>query len=150
LVIAMRAPPSSKSVHGESPGLSQLGSRIEASKQHIRIREVERDEIREILAFAHFAFLHHQLSEVQRLYFLRKYWAALQTVEQQLHRHRHTLQLAERELARQTLMDQSTVPLTHLADQIRALQSCSLNTSPLEQRILRQLETMRQQINRLK
>lgn len=141
---------SSTSVHEDTPVLQHLGSRIDDSKQQIRISEVEQEVIREIVTFAHFHVLHNHLSEGQRQHLLKKYWTVLQRVEQHLQRHKQYLQLSELELARQNVIDQYTSQLTHLSDQIHALQPHAPASTPPEQRILRQLETIRQQITRLK
>ena len=133
----------------DSPSLLQhLHSRIEGSKQQIRIGEIEHAVVTEIVAYANFHSLHDELTEKQRQHLLEKFWTKLQTVEQHLQIQRQYLHLSELELARQELIQSYTPQLTQLSEEIRCLKPMTTSNS-LEQRLLNQLETMQHHIRQI-
>jgi hypothetical protein len=73
------------------------------------------------VAYANFHSLHNELTEGQRQHLLKKYWAELQSVEQQLHKHTQSLHLFELKFAREELIQHYTPQLTQLATEIHLL-----------------------------
>jgi hypothetical protein len=117
----MRTPSAPSPTPERYPRLQHLRSRIAHHKQQIRISELERAVITEIVAYANFHSLHNDLTEGQRQHVLKKYWAELQAVEQHLQRCQRSLHLVELQLAREELVQHYTPQLTQLANEIQLL-----------------------------